>query len=83
MIIHANTPEGAKAKVYNADGTELNLPIKSYDTVTKEVVHYELDENGKIKMNEWKKDGKVMSRDPVLTITKVEGSYATIDGERV
>ena len=83
MIIHANTPEGAKAKIYNADGSEVQLPIKSYDTETQEVVHYEFDENGKIKMHEWKQNGKVMSRDPVLTITKIEGSYATIDGERV
>lgn len=83
MIIHANTAEGQKAKIFNADGTESKLPIKSYDTVTQTAVHYEFDENGLIKMNEWKQDGKIMARDPVLTVTKLEGSYAEIDGVRV
>lgn len=83
MIIHAGTPEGAKAKIYNADGTEVKLPIKSYDTETQTATHYELDENGKIKFHEWTQNDKKMTRDPVLTITKLEGSYATIDGVRV
>jgi hypothetical protein len=83
MIIHANTPEGQKAKIFNADGTEVTLPIKSYDTDTQTATHYEFDENGKIKMHEWKKADKIMARDPVLTVTKLEGSYAEIDGVRV
>ena len=83
MIIQANTPEGAKAKIYNADGTEVTLAIKSYDTTTQEAQHYELDENGRVKMTEWVQNNKVMSRDPVISITKLEGSYATIDGVRV
>jgi hypothetical protein len=83
MIIHANTLEGQKAKIYNADGSAVTLPIKSYDTETQIATHYEFDENGKIKMHEWKQNGKIMSRDPVLTVVKLEGSYATIDGVRV
>lgn len=83
MIIHANTLEGQKAKIYNADGTESTLAIKSYDTATQTATHYEFDENGKLKMTEWAPNGKVMSREPVLTVTNIAGSYATIDGVRV
>lgn len=86
MIINASTEDGAKAKIYNADGTEVQLPIKSYNTETQEVTHYEYDENGKIKMSEWKpsgKEGRLFSRDPVLTVVKLPGSYATIDGKKV
>lgn len=83
MIINASTEDGAKAKIYNADGTEVQLPIKSYNTETQEVTHYEYDENGKIKMSEWKPSNKGFVRDPVLKVTKLPGSYATIDGVKV
>jgi hypothetical protein len=83
MIIHANSEEGKKTKVYNADGTEVTLAIKSYNTVTQTASHYELDENNKIKMTDYRKDGNLMKREPVITETKIEGSYATIDGVRV
>lgn len=83
MIIEANTEQGQKAKIYNADGSAVTLPIKSYDTESQTATHYEFDESGKIKMHEWKQNGKVMSREPVLTTVKLEGSYATIDGVRV
>lgn len=83
MIIHSNTEEGQKAKIFLKDGTECKLPIKSYDTVTKTAVHYEFDSNGQIKMNEWSADGKKMTRDAVLTITVLDGSWAEIDSKRV
>lgn len=83
MIIHANTDEGQRAKIFLKDGTECKLPIKSYDTATQTAVHYEFDDKGLIRMNEWSANGKKMTRDPVLTITVLEGSYAEIDGKRV
>ncbi len=83
MIIQANTEEGQKAKIFNSDGTEVRLPIKSYDTKTQTAQVYELDANGKVKMTEWSANGKKMTRDPVLNIVVLEGSYAEIDGKRV
>jgi len=83
MIILANTEEGQKAKIYNADGTLCNLPIASYDTVTQTALHYEFDENNMIKMQDYVADGKMMVRKPVLIVTILAGSYAEIDGKRV
>ena len=83
MIIQANTPEGAKAKIYLASGLLCELPIKSYDTETKEVTHYELDENGKVKLTDWIYHDKGQNRSPITKTVKLEGSYATIDGVRV
>lgn len=83
MIISANTPEGAKAKIFDKEGNQIQLPIKSYDTETKKAEVYELDENGKVVMTEWKKEGKDMKRAPVIKTITLDDSYAEIDGKRV
>lgn len=83
MIIRANTPEGRDAKIFNADGTECTLPIKSYDTITKVVEHYELDDSGKIKFHEWIANGNMMTRQAIVKNIYLEGSYAEINGKRV
>ena len=84
MIIHANTAEGQKTKIFLKDGTECKLPIKSYDTETQTAVHYEFDEKGLLKMTDWQPDGKKkMNREPIVSVTVLEGSYAEIDGKRV
>jgi hypothetical protein len=83
MIIEANTPEGQKAKIYNADGTEITLPIKSYDTDTQTAMCYMIDENNKIVMTEWALEDKKMTRKPVLAAHVLPGSYAEIDGKRI
>lgn len=83
MIIEANTEDGQNTKVYDQDGKQLELPIKSYNTETQEAVLYELDEKGKVKMTEWSQDGKKMTRQPMIKLVKLEGSYAEINGKRV
>jgi hypothetical protein len=85
MIIQSNTPEGAKAKIYLADGRQCHLPIKEYNTETKEAVVYELDAQGKVKTTDWEKspDGKGMMRSILTKTMKLEDSYAEIDGKRV
>jgi hypothetical protein len=83
MIIHANTFEGQKTKIFLADGSLCQLPIKEYNTETQEAVVYEIDEQGKVKTTPWVQDGKQMTRTILTTVVKLEGSYAEIDGERV
>jgi hypothetical protein len=83
MIIEANTPEGRKAKIYNADGTEVTLFVKLYDTENQTALHYEFDEKKMILMEDYVSDGTMMVRKPVLTLTILPGSYAEIDGKRV
>lgn len=83
MIIQANTLQGQKTKVYNQDGTEITLPIKSYNTETQEAEVYELDENGRVKTTEWVMTDKSGRRQLLINTVKLEGSYAEIDGKRV
>ncbi|HBI02306.1 MAG TPA: hypothetical protein DDY18_11870 [Flavobacterium sp.] len=83
MIISANTLTGQKTKVYDKDGVLIELPIRTYNTETQEAEVYELDENGRVKMTEWDVNDKKMTREPVLKIIKLDGSYAEIDGRRV
>lgn len=89
MIIESNTPDGSKTVIYDKDGNRVCLPIKSYDTETKEAEYYLLDDNGKIKMGEWDNSKNIKTGLPVgtrhpLTEKKIlEGSYAEIAGARV
>lgn len=85
MIITSNSEQGAKAKIFLADGSMCHLPIKEYNTITQEAVVFELDETGKVKTTPWVKreDGKGMERSIITKTVKLEGSYAEIDGKRV
>lgn len=84
MKIEANTENGSKAKIYDQNGEEITLPIKSFDTETGEVEYYEL-EDGKIKMTPWVPNhatGK-MERKPVIVKKNLPHAYALIDGKKV
>lgn len=85
MIISAATPEGSRAKIYNADGTMYHLPIKEYNTETQEATVYELDEQGRVQCTPWVHDEskKQMVREVITKKVKLDGSYAEIDGVRV
>ena len=88
MIIHSSSPEGGKTIIYDKDGEKIILPIKIYNTETKEAEIYILEENGKVKMSEWEygKNDKGLTKMSryALTENKIfEGSYAEIDGNRV
>ena len=85
MIIKANSPEGAKTKVYHADGTEVTLHITEFDTETGVIKYLTLDENNLIVMTPWTPNhasGK-MVRKPIITTLLSPGAYAEIDGVRV
>ena len=88
MIIDAGTPDGIRTVIYDKEGNRVILPIKTYNTVTKEAVYYLLDNNGQVRMSEWEngknKKGLPNGKRHALTETKIlEGSYAEIGGERV
>ena len=80
MIIEARSKEGMSTRVYLADGTLFTLPVVKYNTQTGETTVFEQDENGKIKMSDWLKDGDKMTRHPITKVVILEGSYAVIDG---
>jgi len=73
MIIKANTIDGRNAKVFNADGTQVNLLISEYDTETQIAKYYPMGENGK---------PEVSAEGPVLQEVHLPGSYAEIKGKR-
>ena len=85
MIIQSNTSEGAKTKIYLANGMLCRLPIKEYNTETQEAVVYELDEQGGVKTTPWEQSPDVqgMMRSILTKTVKLEGSYAEIDSKRV
>lgn len=87
MIISAATPEGARAKIFYANGEPCQLLIARFDTETKETTYYETHlKDGKIQitMTPWEKDEATgrMVRKPLLK-TEVLDLYAEIDGKRV
>lgn len=89
MKIEANTDQGRNTKIFYADGSECELPIKSYDTETGEIEYYDAyhDENGKlhVKMTEWVPNhatGK-MERKPIVLKKVLEKSYALVNGKKV
>lgn len=85
MLIKAGTEQGAKAKIFKEDGTQVELPILEYDTDTQIIKHYLLEEDGRIKMGDWVHDEEAGKgrRKPLVKELHLPGSYAEIDGERV
>ena len=88
MIIEAGTPESEKVKIFDKDGNPIPL-VYFYDTETKLTKYYdsETDANGRlgIKCTDWETDPKngKQTRIPITKTEVLEGSYATIDGQKV
>ena len=98
MIIKANTPDGAKSKIFDSHGMEITAPVKQFDTESYTLTIY-IPTIGEAKVARTPKkprsSGRYKDEHGNLIMDKgwecevitadivIPGSYAEIDGKKV